>query len=40
MLKQLVYFFKAVKFWPTFNFDIQTDITWAIFREKLQKHTS
>ena len=36
-LKQLVYFLKAVEFWPTF--DIQVDITLAIFREKLQNHT-
>ena len=37
-LKQPVYFLKAVEFWPTF--DIQVDITLAIFREKLQNHTS
>ena len=36
-LKQNVYFLKAVEFWPTF--DIQVDITLAIFREKLQNHT-
>ena len=36
-LKQPVYFLKAVEFWPTF--DIQVDITLAIFREKLQNHT-
>ena len=36
-LKQNVYFLKAVEFWPTF--DIQVDITLAIFRKKLQNHT-
>ena len=36
-LKQSAYFFKAVEFCPTF--DIQIDITLAIFREKLQNHT-
>ena len=36
-LKQPVYFLKAVEFCPTF--DIQIDITLAIFREKLQNHT-
>ena len=36
-LKHLVYFFKAVEFWPTFN--IQIDITLSIFQEKLQNHT-
>ena len=36
-LKQPVYFLKAVEFWPTF--DIQVDITLAIFRKKLQNHT-
>ena len=36
-LKQSVYFLKAVEFCPTF--DIQIDITLAIFREKLQNHT-
>ena len=35
--KQSVYFLKAVEFCPTF--DIQIDITLAIFREKLQNHT-
>ena len=30
------YFIKAVKFRPTF--DIQVDITLAVFREKLQNH--
>ena len=38
ILKQPVYFLKAVKFCPTF--DIQIDITLAIFREKLQNHTN
>ena len=36
-LKQPVYFLKVVEFCPTF--DIQTDITLAIFRENLQNHT-
>ena len=36
-LKLLVYFLKAAEFWPTF--DIQVDITLAIFRKKLQNHT-
>ena len=36
-LKQPVYFLKAVEFWPTF--DIHVDITFTIFREKLQNHT-
>ena len=36
-LKQPIYFLKAVEFCPTF--DIQIDITLAIFREKLQNHT-
>ena len=36
-LKQPVYFLKAVEFWPTF--DIQVDITLAVFWEKLQNHT-
>ena len=36
-LKQPVYFLKAVEFCSTF--DIQIDITLAIFREKLQNHT-
>ena len=35
-LKQPVYFLNAVEFCPTF--DIQIDITLAIFREKLQNH--
>ena len=35
-LKQPVYFLKAVEFWPTFDIDV--DITLAIFREKLQNH--
>ena len=35
--KQSVYFLKAVEFCPTF--DIQIDITLAVFREKLQNHT-
>ena len=37
ILKQPVHFLKAVKFSSTF--DIQIDITLAIFREKLQNHT-
>ena len=36
-LKQPVYFLKVVEFCPTF--DIQINITFAIFREKLQNHT-
>ena len=36
-LKQPVYFLKVVELWPTF--DIQVDITMAVFREKLQKRT-
>ena len=36
-LKQPVYFLKAVEFCPTF--DIQIDITLAIFWEMLQNHT-
>ena len=36
-LKQPVYFLKAVEFCSTF--DIQIDITLAIFREKLENHT-
>ena len=36
-LKQSAYFLKAVEFCPTF--DIQIDITLAVFREKLQNHT-
>ena len=36
-LKQPAYFLKAVEFCP--SFDIQIDITLAIFREKLQNHT-
>ena len=36
-LKQPVYFLKAVEFWPAF--DIQVDITLAVFQEKLQNHT-
>ena len=36
-LKQPVYFLKAVEFCSTF--DIQIDITLAIFREKLQNYT-
>ena len=36
-LKQPVLFLKAVEFWSTF--DIQVDITLAIFREKLQNYT-
>ena len=36
-LKQAVYSLKAVEFCPTF--DIQTDITLVIFREKLKNHT-
>ena len=35
-LKQPVYFLKVVEFCPTF--DIQIDITLAIFREKLQNY--
>ena len=35
-LNQPVYFLKALKFFPTF--DIQIDITLIIFREKLQNH--
>ena len=37
MLKQLVHLLKAVEFCPTF--DIQIEITLAIFQEKLQNHT-
>ena len=36
-LKQPADFLTAVEFWPTF--DIQVDITLAVFREKLQNHT-
>ena len=36
-LKQAVYVLRAVEFWPTF--DIQIDITLAIFREKHQNYT-
>ena len=36
-LKQLAYFLRAVQFWPTF--DIQINVTLAIFWEKLQNHT-
>ena len=36
-IRQSVYFLKAVEFGPIF--DIQIDITLAIFREKLQNHT-
>ena len=36
-LKQPVYFLKTVRFCPTF--DIQIDITLAIFWEKLQNRT-
>ena len=36
-IKQPVYFLKAVEFCSTF--DIQIDITLAIFQEKLQNHT-
>ena len=36
-LKRPVYFLRAVEFWATL--DIQTDITLAIFWEKLQKPT-
>ena len=36
-LKQPAYFLKAVELCPTF--DIQIDITLAIFGEKLQNHT-
>ena len=36
-LKQPVYYLKAVEFWPTF--DIQFDVTFAVFWEKLQNHT-
>ena len=35
-LKQTVYFLKAVEFCPTF--EIQIDITLAIFQERLQNH--
>ena len=35
-LKQLVYFLKTVEFWPTF--EIQVNITLAVFLGKLQKH--
>ena len=35
-LKQPVYFLKAAEFWPTF--DIQVDITLALFWERLQNH--
>ena len=37
ILKKSAYFLKAVELCPTF--DIQIDITLAIFREKLQNHT-
>ena len=37
-LKECVYFLSVVEFWPIF--DIHVDITLAIFREKLQNHTS
>ena len=37
MLKQLVYFLNTVEFCPTF--DIQIDITLAIFWKKLQNRT-
>ena len=37
ILKQPVCFLKEVEFCPTF--DIQIDITLAVFREKLQNHT-
>ena len=36
-LKQPVYFLKAVEFWPIF--DIQVDITSAIYWEFLENHT-
>ena len=36
-LKQTAYFLKTVEFWLTF--DIQVDITLAIFQEKLQNRT-
>ena len=36
-LKKPVYFLKAVEFWS--DFDIQVDITLAIFWEKLQNYT-
>ena len=36
-LKETIYFLRAVEFWPTF--DIQIDITLAIFWEKLQNQT-
>ena len=36
-LKQPVYFLMVVDFCPTF--DIQINITWAIFWETLQNHT-
>ena len=36
-LKQPAYFLSRVKFWPIF--DIQIDITLAIFWNKLQNHT-
>ena len=36
-LKQPVYLLKVVGFWPTF--DIQVDITLAVFQEKLQNQT-
>ena len=36
ILKQLVYFLKAVEFCPTF--DIEIDITLVIFLERLQNH--
>ena len=36
-LKQPVYFLRAVEFWPTF--DIQIEITLAIFWDKSQNHT-
>ena len=36
-LRQLVYFLKAIEFWPTF--DIQMNITLATFWEKLENYT-
>ena len=36
-LKQPVYFLRAAEFWPTF--DIQVNLTLAIFWEKLQNYT-
>ena len=37
-LKQLVYYLRAVKFWPTF--EVQISITLAIFWKKLHNYTT